>query len=151
MQPESNNPSASPSPSPNAHDRAVWIDHSRARVGAFADGHFTFVEVASDVEGRNKSSHSGGMPLPSHVGGNRGLHPDRQREEHLKTFYDDVIAHLSGVKRVVLLGPLPGAAQELEKRIRSHSHFKDIEIEIKAADRMSDHELADAMRNISKV
>ncbi len=148
MQPASNIPFH---PSfPLSDDRAVWIDHSHARVGGSADGRFSFVEVASAGESVPKGDHSGGMPLPSHVGGNRGLHPERQHEEHLKVFYDEVIGHLKGAKRVLVLGPLPGAPQELEKRMRDHANLKGVEIRTEAASKLTDHEIAERLRTMGR-
>ena len=94
----------------------VWIDHREAILVKLSDSGEETVHVKSGAESqlRRSSDHPSGTFEPSHVP------PDDTRERkfaaELKTFYDEVITHLSHAGAILIIGP-GEAKKELKNRM----------------------------------
>lgn len=123
----------------------VWIDHDKAVVVLMADGGEELKTIESNVE----------KPFAS-AGGPGSKHPDRPHghmtentQEHkfmneLNTYYDEVLVSLRGADSVLILGP--GEAKgEFQKRLESKK-FPASVVELKTADRLTDHQIAVSVR-----
>lgn len=111
-------------------DVAVWIDHRDAVIAAIAGETENISRIASKAE---------------HTGGERGESgPEDQRDRrlanHLRSYYDSVIAHIKDANGILLLGP-GEAKHELEKRLREDGHGERI-VGVETTDKLTDHQVA---------
>ena len=111
-------------------DVAVWIDHREAVIAAIAGE----AETTSRVE--SKAEHSGTSRGDGVVKDER----DRRFANHLRTYYDAVIAHLKDANGILVLGP-GQVKHELESRIHDDG-LGDRLVGVETADKMTDYQVA---------
>jgi stalled ribosome rescue protein Dom34 len=113
---------------------AIWIDHKEAVIAAIADGAETTSRLESGVE------------LGGGARGESGAEDQRDRRfaNHLRTYYDAVIAQVKDAGGILLLGP-GEAKHELEKRIRDEGLGERL-VGVETTDKMTDHQVAASAR-----
>jgi stalled ribosome rescue protein Dom34 len=123
----------------------LWIDHRQAIVVTFVGQAEVIKRIVSNMEKHVRYS---GASQPkdqteSHDDSAEDIR-DRRFDEHLSTFYDEVIASLSEVDAILILGP--GEAKvELQKRLEAQEPRGRI-VAIEAADKMTDGQIAAQIR-----
>jgi hypothetical protein len=115
----------------------LWIDHRRTVVVTLSGDTEQTTQIASGVE----------KHVP-HAGRAQGATPedqvDRRFLDHLRVYYDGVIANLRDAESILIMGP--GEARgELVKRLQSEKLGERI-VGVEAADKMTDHQIAARVR-----
>lgn len=126
----------------------LWIDHARAHVvevderGAIAREH----ELHSNIESRHRSLGSGGTgPPPAHVGGNPESRYQQRREQELHRYFERVIAALSELDAVLVIGP--GEAKlELQRALQGHPAVAARCVGFEPADKLTAAQIAARVR-----
>jgi stalled ribosome rescue protein Dom34 len=126
-------------------EAGLWIDHRQAVI-------VTLVGQAEVIKRRESN-------MEKHVRYSGASHPkdqteshddsaedirDRRFDDHLSTYYDEVIACLSDVDSILILGPGEAKA-ELQKRLEDQAPRERI-VAIEAADKMTDGQIAAQVR-----
>lgn len=117
----------------------IWIDHRQAIVVSVGkDGEVT-QRIESGIEKHVRfSGHAAGEE------GSADNQRDRQYASHLQVYYDEVIAHLQGADRILLIGP--GAAKgEFGKRLADKGLGANV-VAVETADKMTDPQIAAKVR-----
>jgi stalled ribosome rescue protein Dom34 len=126
-------------------EAGLWIDHRQAVIVTFSDQAEVIKRIVSNMEKHVRYS---GASQPkdqteSHNDAAEDIR-DRRFDNHLSTFYDEVIAYLSNVDAILILGP--GEAKvELQERLEAQEPRGRI-VGIEAADKMSDGQIAAQIR-----
>jgi hypothetical protein len=116
----------------------LWIDHRKAVIVIVTDEGEETKQITSDMEKRVRFS-SGA----SEDGSAEDMR-DRQFENHLNSYYDDVIACLREAESIQIFGP--GEAKgELETRLENVG-LKGRIVEIETVDKMTDRQIAAKVR-----
>ncbi|SRX55452.1 hypothetical protein [Aequorivita sp. CIP111184] len=106
----------------------IWMDHSSAN----------FIDLDSI-----KNNHSIASKFTSNTKEevlNRSEYTMHNKEEQMQeAFYKEISEEISKYNHVVLFGPT-NAKSELHNYLKNNSHFKDIKIDVKSADKMTDNE-----------
>jgi hypothetical protein len=119
----------------------VWIDHKQATIVLLSDAGHEIKKIAFDI----------GQPIPKKGGGRskntftrNDFVAEDTRERKLasdrKDYYGDVLAALSGVSSVLIIGP-GEAKKEICKLIQSKK-VRRLAVELETADKMTDRQLA---------
>jgi hypothetical protein len=117
----------------------LWIDHRETIVVFIGDDGEETRRIESGIEKHVRFS-GGNRPEDGSADDQR----DRQFAEHLRRYYDEVIAHVSDAESILLFGP--GEAKgELEKRLAAKGLGGRI-VGIETADKMTDHQIAAKVR-----
>lgn len=112
----------------------LWIDHRKAVIVIIKDGDDEIKTIKSNMEKH--------VRFTSEDGRGEDVR-DRQFENHLNSFYDEVIAYIRDATSVQIFGP--GEAKgELEKRIE-HEGLKT-PVTVEAADKMTDGQVSAKVR-----
>jgi len=112
----------------------LWIDHKKAIIVTIKDHDEEIKKITSNMEKhvRFKSEDGRGEDVR-----------DRQFENHLNNYYDEVIAYIRNADSIQIFGP--GEAKgELEKRIE-HAGLK-AEIAVETRDKMTDAQVSAKVR-----
>lgn len=118
----------------NKNKVGLWIDHRKAVIVTITDAGEEIKQITSGMEKRVRFS-SGA----SEDGSAEDVR-DRQYINHLNSYYDEVIEFLRGAESIQIFGP--GEAKgELATRLESEGR-KDCIVEVEAADKMTDREIA---------
>ena len=123
----------------------VWIDHRKAVVVQITDNGEETRQINSDVV---RPSASPGGPSSRQPDRREGFVAESTLEHtfknQLNTFYDAVLTSLHGADSVLIIGP--GEAKgEFQKRLKSKK-FPAHVVELKAADKMTDRQIASLVR-----
>jgi hypothetical protein len=117
----------------------LWIDHRETIVVLIGDDGEETRRIESGIEKHVRFS-GGNRPEDGSADDQR----DRQFAEHLRRYYDEVIAHVRDAESILLFGP--GEAKgELEKRLTAKGLGGRI-VGIETADKMTDHQIAAKVR-----
>ncbi len=112
----------------------LWIDHRKAVIVIINDGNEEIKNIKSNMEKH--------VRFTSEDGRGEDVR-DRQFENHLNSFYDEVITYIRDADSIQIFGP--GEAKgELEKRIE-HEGLK-AKIAVEAADKMTDGQISAKVR-----
>ncbi|MCM2258040.1 MAG: hypothetical protein NDJ94_20595 [Vicinamibacteria bacterium] len=123
---------------PMPKEAAVWIDHRKAVIVVLQDESEETIEIASGMDKRVRYS---GAAEQDGAENQR----DRRYDGQLDKFYDEVIARLSGVEAVLIVGP--GEARgELEKRFGHHGRSAHV-VAVEPADKRTDRQVAALARS----
>ena len=116
----------------------LWIDHRQAVIVIVTDEGEEVKRITSNMEKDVRfSSRTADMGSPEDV-------RDRQFENHLNKYYDDVIGALRNTESILIFGP--GEAKgELEKRLVGEG-LKQRIVGVEAADKMTDNQIAAKVR-----
>ena len=122
---------------PMKKEMGLWIDHRRAVVVTLSGDAEETTQIPSDVEKHVR-----------YAGGARDAAPedqvDRRFLDHLRVYYDDVIAHVRDAESILVMGP--GEAKgELVKRLQSE-HLGERIVGVEVVDKMTDHQIAARVR-----
>lgn len=116
----------------------LWLDHRKAVIVIVTDEGEETKIIESNMEKHVRFSSGSGDP------GQGEDVRDRQFQNHLNKYYDDVIACIGNAKSIQIFGP--GEAKgELEKRLES-AELKGRIIEIETVDKMTDRQVAAKVR-----
>jgi len=117
----------------------LWIDHRKAVIVIVTDKGEETKIIESNMEKHVRFS--GGSSEPGQAEDVR----DRQFNNHLNIYYDDVIAFIGDAKSILIFGP--GEAKgELKKRIE-REELKERIVDIETADKMTDHQITARVRD----
>jgi len=117
----------------------LWIDHRKAVIVIVTDKGEETKIIESNMEKHVRFS--GGSSEPGQAEDVR----DRQFNNHLNIYYDDVIAFIGDAKSILIFGP--GEAKgELKKRIE-REELKERIVNIETADKMTDHQIMARVRD----
>lgn len=113
----------------------LWIDHRHAVIVSISDAGEKIIKVNSDIE---KHTHFKAGKNPE--GNSKEDVRDRTFENHLKAYYNKVIALIRGAEFIHIFGP--GEAKgELEKQLEQ-AGLKEIILTVETADKMTDRQIA---------
>jgi len=116
----------------------LWIDHRQAVIVVVTDAGEETKHIISNMEKHVRFS-SG-----SSEDGSQEDVRDRQFENHLNSYYDEVIAVIRDADSIQIFGP--GEAKgELEKRLE-HEGLKGRIVGIETVDKMTDRQIAAKVR-----
>lgn len=116
----------------------LWIDHRKAVVVIVSDEGEEVKEITSNMEKHIRFS-----GRASEDGASEDVR-DRQFENHLNSYYDEVIAVIGGRDAIQIFGP--GEAKgELKKRLESGG-FNGHILGIETVDKMTDRQIAAKVR-----
>jgi hypothetical protein len=125
--------------SPMKREIGLWIDHRKAVIVIVTDKGEETKIIESSMEKHVRFS--GGSSEPGQAEDVR----DRQFNNHLNIYYDDVIAFIGDAKSILIFGP--GEAKgELKKRIE-REELKERIVNIETADKMTDHQIMARVRD----
>jgi hypothetical protein len=117
----------------------LWIDHRKAVVVMVSNAGEVVKEITSHMEKHVRFS-SGA----SEDGSSEDVR-DRQFENHLNSYYDEVIALVRDADSIQIFGP--GEAKgELVKRLE-HEGLKEHILAIETVDKMTDRQIAAKVRD----
>ena len=123
----------------------IWIDHESAVIVMIADTNQTTRHIASNVE-KQQSRINGSRPGTSFEPQQLAADGARERKykEHMKRFYDEVIAVVKDSGSVMVMGP--GEAKgEFCKRM-DHEHRSGKVVAMETVDKMTDNEIVAKVR-----
>ena len=113
----------------------LWIDHRKAVIVIIKDEEEEIKKIKSNMEKH--------VRFTSEDGRGEDVR-DRQFENHLNSYYDEVIAYIRDADSIQIFGP--GEAKiELEKRIE-HDGLKAHILPIETVDKMTDRQIAAKVR-----
>ena len=113
----------------------LWIDHRKAVIVIIKDEEEEVKKITSNMEKHVRFSSEDGRGEDVR---------DRQFENHLNSFYDEVIAYIRDADSIQIFGP--GEAKgELEKRLE-HAGLKQNILAIETVDKMTDRQIAAKVR-----
>jgi stalled ribosome rescue protein Dom34 len=116
----------------------LWIDHRQAVIVTVANEEEEIKRITSNMEKHVRFA-SGSL-----TDGSAEDIRDRQFENHLNHYYDDVIAVIRDADSIQIFGP--GEAKgELEKRLE-HEGLKEHVLAIETVDKMTDRQIAAKVR-----
>ncbi len=134
------------------HVVAVWIDHRKAVIVTFVDDHSLTHTIQSKMESHTRF-HSGSREKNVPYGAQHG-DTERQRdarfEGHLHRYYQIVLGSIKGATELLILGP-GESKKELEKNVRHEGEFRNTQITVQPADKMTQAQLIAAARRQFKI
>jgi stalled ribosome rescue protein Dom34 len=108
----------------------LWIDHRKAVIVTIKEGNEEIKKITSNMEKH--------VRFTSEDGRGEDVR-DRQFENHLNSYYDEVITYIRDADSIQIFGP--GEAKgELEKRIKQEGLKAQIAVE--TADKMTDGQIS---------
>jgi len=117
----------------------LWIDHRKAVIVLVTDDGEEIKKITSGVEKDVRFSGGDG----SEHGSTEDMR-DRQFQNHLNAYYDEVIAVIRAANSIQIFGP--GEAKgELEKRL-GHEGLSAHILAVETVDKMTDHQIAAKVR-----
>ena len=119
-------------------EAGLWIDHRQAVIVVVTDAGEETKRIVSGMEKHVRYSSSFSEP------GSAEDMRDRQFQNHLNTYYDEVIDAIRGAHAIQIFGP--GEAKgEFRKRIESKG-FKGQIVSVETMDKMTDPQIAAKVR-----
>ena len=110
----------------------LWIDRRRAAIVTMKNGDMQMQQVNSDIEKQVRFS-GGALDISEED------IVERRLENHLRRYYDEVIANIQDAEAILIFGP--GEAKiELKKRIDGKS-FIGKKVYIETEDKMTDRQI----------
>jgi putative protein kinase ArgK-like GTPase of G3E family len=116
----------------------LWIDHRKAVMVTVTEEGEGIKQINSGVEKHSRFSNGEGEgSLPEDM-------RDRQFENHLNRYFDQVIACLREAESIQIFGP-GEAKHQLEKRLEKEG-LKGRIVEMETVDKMTDHQIMTKVR-----
>ena len=116
----------------------LWIDHKKAVIVMIRDGEEELKKITADTGKHDSSTGDDGSGEDVR---------DRKFENHLKKYYDELIAYIRDADSMQIFGP--GEAKgELEKRI-NHEGIKARILAVETVDKMTDRQISAKVRDYS--
>jgi hypothetical protein len=123
----------------------VWIDHTRAVVAAIDEGKETLETVESHVGRHAKPRGGAGTSTPwAPRSPDREHQRERQYEQHLVRFYQEVIRHLGRPGQLLIFGPAR-AKHELKEELED-SLLRAVPTVLETTDEMTDAQVMARVR-----
>jgi stalled ribosome rescue protein Dom34 len=120
----------------------LWIDHREAVLVSLLDESEEIKRITSNMEKHVR--YSGASESSGSHNDSAEDKRDRRFDDHLNTYYDEVIVALRDADSILILGP--GEAKiELQKRLENHEH-SDRTIVAQPADKMTDNQIVAEVR-----
>ena len=117
----------------------LWIDHRKAVVVTITDEGEEIKKIVSGMEKHVRFTNGTG----SQNGSSEDVR-DRQFDNHLNAYYDQIVALVRDADSIQIFGP--GEAKgELEKRLE-HEGLKAHVLAIETVDKMTDHQISAKVR-----
>lgn len=118
----------------------LWIDHRKAVI-AFASGEETFKVIHSDAERHlaRVDGETASAPFESLLVIADDVQ-ERKVQQHLNTYYDEVIACVQGAEAMLIFGPGEAKGQ-FKKRLEQEKPSTRI-VTVETADKMTDRQIA---------
>lgn len=117
----------------------LWIDHRKAIIVTITEAGEETKKITSNMEKHVRFSGGDG----SEDGSSEDVR-DRKFENHLNSYYDEVLAVVRDADSIQIFGP--GEAKgELEKHLE-HAGLKAHMLAIETVDKMTDHQIAAKVR-----
>lgn len=113
----------------------IWMDHSQANL---IDLHVDILDyvIRSEFTFETKEK--------ALTRGEKHMH---SKEQHMHdAYYKDLGEVMKGYDHILLFGPTD-AKTELYNYLKKEQHFKDIQIDVEPADKMTDHEKVAFVKN----
>jgi hypothetical protein len=110
----------------------IWIDHKRAVIVRASATAVTTETVESNV---GAHPHFGGQQ----DGGGEKKYEERHGQQ-LDRYYDDVIGHLAGPERLLIVGPGEAKGELAQRFRRSKAHVGCV-VDVETADKLTDAEI----------
>jgi stalled ribosome rescue protein Dom34 len=121
----------------------LWIDHRKALVVIMTDAGGDITEITSNIERHVRVDGETSVEV-----GLKEDTRDRQYDNRLNTYYDQVIALIHQSETILVFGP--GEAKlELKKRLE-HKGVKESSIILETTDKMTEHQIAAKVRSYFK-
>ena len=119
-------------------EAGLWIDHRKAVIVTVSGNELETKQIQSNMEKHVRFSRES-----SEDGSAEDMH-DRQFDNHLNSFYDEVIEAIREVESILIFGP--GEAKgELVKRLERDGTAERI-IGLETVDKMTDRQVAERVR-----
>jgi stalled ribosome rescue protein Dom34 len=119
-------------------EAGLWIDHRKAVIVSVTGGELETKQIQSNMEKHVRFSGE------SSEDGSAEDVRDRQFDNHLNSFYDEVIEAIQDVESILIFGP--GEAKgELVKRME-HDGTAGRIIGLETVDKMTDRQIAERVR-----
>jgi peptide subunit release factor 1 (eRF1) len=119
----------------------IWMDKREAKIVSIEEKDERLLTILSEVEDFRPKGGSGSKMK----GGPQDVVQDKkflERKKHqLKAYFDEVIAALSEVESVVVLGPADTGKKFVKELADHHSHLSEKVSGVEKADNMTDNQL----------
>ncbi|MFX0141604.1 MAG: hypothetical protein ACFFDN_48650 [Candidatus Hodarchaeota archaeon] len=129
----------------------IWLDHEKAAIVTIVNGLTTISHLHAEAENNNHSLH--GASSATHFGHQEVTLErkiERRHKEHLHHYYQNIIHEIRDSKKIFIFGP--GEAKiELEKEIKKTNDLASKIIAVESADKMTDHQIAEKVRNVFEI
>ena len=122
----------------------LWIDHRQAVIVTLLDKEEEIKHITSNMEKHVRYSGASHSQTPNAHDDAAEDKRDRRFDDHLNTYYDEVITLLHDADSILILG-LGEAKVELQKRLESQKVSERI-VAVEAADKMTDGQIAAQIR-----
>jgi hypothetical protein len=117
----------------------LWLDHRKAVIVVVTETGEETINVESNMEKHVRFSSGSSEP------GQGEDVRDRQFQNHLNTYYDEIVAHIGEAGSIQIFGP--GEAKgELEKRLERQDQ-KDRIVTVETVDKMTDRQISAKVRD----
>jgi stalled ribosome rescue protein Dom34 len=120
-------------------EAGLWIDHRQAVIVILSDQEEEVKRINSNVEKAVRDSEAG------HDGG--GDHIDRRDRffnNHLNSYYDEVVEYLRDADAILIMGP-GEAKSEFQNRMETHGR-SDLIVSIETTDNLTDDQIVAEVR-----
>ena len=126
----------------------IWLDHEKATIVTIVNGMTTISHLHSEAENNNHSLHGASASAThfAHQEITRERKIERHHKELLHHYYQRIIHNIRDAEKLFIFGP--GEAKiELEKEIKKTNGLASKIIAVKSADKMTDHQIMELVRN----
>ena len=114
----------------------IWLDHATAHAMTYADDSIITETIHSDFTHQEKEEVLGRSEQTMH-----------NKEQQLTgSYYKRIGDVIKNYEKVLLFGPT-NAKNELANQLKEDHHFDEIEIELKSADKMNEHQMEAFVRD----
>ncbi|MBS1517729.1 MAG: hypothetical protein JSS91_06550 [Bacteroidetes bacterium] len=126
----------------------VWLDHSKAKMIEISDGSAEITTVQSPykrrirIPGEGSNATRFGKTYFSNV----EFKTNQKKQNDIDSYYKDLEKRLKGFDSILLFGPTRAKA-ELSNYLSENKHFSSKKITIKNADKMTENQMIEFVRN----
>ena len=127
---------------------AIWIDHRKAIVlTADRDGNLKEEEMISPGAVKERFAGEESNKTSTRIGHTvaNESHHQHKEENDFRAFLKHIVAKLNMPEGLLILGP-GDARHELQNEVENEKILKGLKLENRPADKMTDHELREAMK-----
>ncbi len=117
----------------------VWMDHSNAYAMTYVNDSIISEDINSTFSSQDREA---AMSRSENVAHNK-------EQQQQGSYYKRIGEVIKNYEKVVIFGPTD-AKNELANILKEDHHFDAIEIEVKSADKMNEHEMQTFVKNYFK-